>query len=120
MEKNKRWMDVLENYYGTTAGLELICINPRKGLYLNYFFFPVSLILLYIILNILQYLRYLESETYASDYYYIKEEHNLGLEHSHDSMYRTTKKEIEKKRKGDTSFSLINDSLTFSGTHNRV
>lgn len=103
MERNERWMDVLENCHGTTAGLELICINPGKTLYLNYFFFPVSLILLCIILNIVQYLRYLDSETYASVYYYIKEENDLGLEHSHDSMYTTTKKEIEKKRKSDTS-----------------
>ena len=70
------------------SDLDLICIHPHswKVLYVNNLFFPESLILFYIKLNM--YLRHLETETHVSDYHYIKEENYLSLEHRCDSVCR--------------------------------
>ena len=55
--------------------------------YKSTIFSSLSLILLYIVLDILVYLMHLESEAHVSDYHCIKEENCLSLEHRCDSVH---------------------------------
>ena len=71
--------------------MDLIYIHFLKCLQVKNNFFLVSSKLLFIILNILVYLRHLESETHAFVHHYIKKEKDLFLEHNCGNVYRVTK-----------------------------